>query len=143
MSVDDILLLARIAFVAAIYLFLFLLALVLRRDLVARTSLSDERAPGDLLIVEPHDTEYEPGERIPLLSQTTVGRAPDNDVVLDDEFVSTHHGRLTWKGKGWVLEDFGSTNGTQVNGHVVKKTTGVQPGDTIEFGRVKVKLVPV
>jgi hypothetical protein len=143
-SVDEILLLARIAFVAALYLFLIVLALLLRRELTSRASTAGERAPADLLVVEPHDTGYEVGERIPLLRSSTIGRLQDNTVVMDDMLVSGEHARLRWNGKGWVLEDLNSTNGTEVNGHEVKGTTAIQPGDTIGLGRVvKLKLVAV
>ncbi|HEX8917506.1 MAG TPA: FHA domain-containing protein [Chloroflexota bacterium] len=143
MSVDDALLVGRIAFVAALYAFLLVLGLLLRRELRTRASLLDERAPCDLLVVDPHDTAFEAGERIPLLSQSTIGRGGDSDIVLDDSFVSAEHARLGWNGRGWVLVDLGSTNGTLLNGKQVKRATSVKPGDTIEFGRVKTKLVPV
>lgn len=143
MSVDEILFLGRIAFVAALYLFLLMLGLLLRRELRTHQTLAEERAPADLLMMEPHDSDYEPGERIPLLTETTIGRATENAVVLNDTFVSSEHARLVWNGKGWVLEDLGSTNGTQVNGHRVKRAAAVKPGDVIELGRVKLKLVPV
>jgi hypothetical protein len=143
LSVDTILLIGRIVFVVALYLFLVLLALLLRRELNTRSATSDERAPADLLVMEPYETGYEAGERIPLLAASTLGRASENAVVLDDSFVSGQHARLLWNGKGWVLEDLGSTNGTQINGSAVKRAVAVRPGDVIEVGRVKLKLVPV
>jgi hypothetical protein len=143
LSVDDILLLGRIAFVVALYLFLLILALLLRRELRMQHTLAEERAPADLMMMEPHDSEYEAGERIPLLTETTIGRASENALVLNDTFVSSEHARLLWNGKGWVLEDLGSTNGTQVNGRKVKRAAPVKPGDVIELGRIKLKLVPL
>lgn len=142
MSVDDILLIARIAFVGALYLFLVMLALLLRRELRARATRSDERAPADLLVVEAFETGLQVGERIPLLALTTVGRDEENDVVLVDTFVSSEHAKLSWNGRGWVVQDLGSTNGTRVNGKAVRRAV-TKPGDTIEFGRVKLKLVPL
>ncbi|MGI8826489.1 MAG: FHA domain-containing protein [Chloroflexota bacterium] len=141
MNVDDILLVGRVLFIVALYLFLFLLAALLRRELRQSASPSEERGPADLLLVDPAESGLDAGERIPLLALSRVGRSADNDVVLDDTFVSTEHARLVWNGRGWVVEDLKSTNGTRVNGHPVKKTTAVKPGDTIEFGRVKGKLV--
>ncbi|MDQ2740752.1 MAG: FHA domain-containing protein [Chloroflexota bacterium] len=143
MSVDEILLIGRVVFLAALYLFLIILALLLRRELRARGSTQEERAPADLLVVEPFESGLETGERIPLLARTTVGRDEENDVVLSDTFASSHHARLAWNGRGWVLEDIGSTNGTYVNGQQINKASVVKPGDTIEFGRVKFKLVPL
>ena len=143
MSVDDALLIGRIAFVAALYLFVLALALALRRELLLRGSRSDERAPADLLVVEPHETGFEAGERIPLLAQSSIGRSGENDIVLTDTFVSSEHARLSWNGRGWVVTDLGSTNGTRVNGKQVTRAIPVNAGDTLEFGRVKLKLVPL
>lgn len=143
MSVDEILLLGRIAFLAALYLFLVILAVLLRRELRSPASRTEGRAPGDLLVVEPYETSLEPGERLPLLASTTLGRADGNDVVLSDTFASGEHARLGWNGTGWVLEDMGSTNGTYVNGQQIHRTVAVKPGDIIELGRVKFKLVPL
>ncbi|MGH2448003.1 MAG: FHA domain-containing protein [Chloroflexota bacterium] len=144
MSVDEWLLVGRIAFLAALYLFLVLLALLLWRELRQRNRLGgEERAPADLMVVEPADTGLEAGERIPLLAVSSVGRGDENDVNLFDGFVSSEHARLAWNGRGWVLEDLGSTNGTRVNGKVVKRALPIAPGDLIEFGRVKVKLVTI
>lgn len=141
MNVDDALLIGRIAFIVALYLFAILLALILLRELRTKGARSTERAPGDLLVVEPFDTGLDPGERIPLLALSTIGRARENDIPLDDSFLSAEHARLLWNGRGWVLEDLNSTNGTRVNGKPIKKAKPLKQGDTIEFGRVKVKLV--
>jgi hypothetical protein len=141
LSVDDALLLGRIAFLVALYLFLFLLAVLLRRELRSHTARNDERAPGDLIVVEPYETGLEPGDRVPLLAVSRIGRDGTNDVILEDTFVSAEHARLSWNGRGWVLEDLGSTNGTRINGKMVQRPAPLKPGDTIEFGRVKLKLV--
>jgi hypothetical protein len=141
LSIDDALLLGRIAFVAALYLFLVLLALILRRELTTTTARAEERAPGDLLVLDPADSEFEPGERIPLLQLTRIGRDAHNDVVFDDTFVSSEHARILWNGRTWTLQDLDSTNGTKLNGKPIKKAVPLRPGDTIELGRVHTKLV--
>jgi hypothetical protein len=143
LSVDEALLVGRVAFIVALYLFAVILAFLLLRELRTKSSRATERAPADLLVVEPHDTGLDPGERIPLLALSTVGRGRENDVTLDDSFLSAEHARLSWNGKGWVVEDLGSTNGTRVNGKPVRRAVAVKQGDMIEFGRVKVKLTPL
>ncbi|KFJ00689.1 FHA domain containing protein [Bifidobacterium porcinum] len=58
------------------------------------------------------------GSSVPLgNAPITLGRAASNTVVLDDEFVSSHHARvyLDPTAGSWVIEDLGSTNGTVVN----------------------------
>ncbi|MSP60498.1 MAG: FHA domain-containing protein [Myxococcales bacterium] len=66
----------------------------------------------------------------------TVGRAVDNDVVLDDPSLSRKHCRLRRAGAGRIeLEDLGSSNGTFVNGRKVGKGAA-GPGDTVRFGEL-------
>lgn len=58
------------------------------------------------------------GSSVPLTGGTiTLGRSASNTMVLDDEFVSSHHARVyTDPATGqWAIEDLGSTNGTVVN----------------------------
>lgn len=64
----------------------------------------------------------------------TIGKAQDNDYVVDDAHVSRHHARLVHGEDGfWMLEDLGSSNGTYVNGaQIVKKR--VTPTDQIRLG---------
>lgn len=45
-----------------------------------------------------------------------VGRSSENQVVVKDERVSRHHAKFSYLDGGWVVEDLGSRNGTQVNG---------------------------
>ncbi|MGO5319164.1 FHA domain-containing protein FhaB/FipA [Bifidobacterium boum] len=58
------------------------------------------------------------GSSVPLgNAPITLGRAASNTVVLDDEFVSSHHARVypDPSSGSWIIEDLGSTNGTVVN----------------------------
>ncbi len=64
-----------------------------------------------------------------------IGRAPDNDLVLDDVQVSRYHARLMRRGDALVIEDLGSTNGTMVSGRRITQPQVLQPGDTIAIGR--------
>src|SRR5262245_56026698 len=64
----------------------------------------------------------------------TVGRAPDNDIVLNDVRVSRHHARLERRAAGWLLTDLGSRNGVVVNGEPAGATATVVDGDRLTFG---------
>jgi hypothetical protein len=143
LSVDDTLLAGRVAFVVALYIFLLVMILLLRRELRTSTSAEGERAPGDLLVMDPGETGLQPGERLMLLTNTTIGRDSDSDLILDDTFISSEHANLAWNGRGWVIRDMGSTNGTRVNGEEVHRPVPVKAGDILEFGRVRFKLVTV
>jgi ABC-type multidrug transport system ATPase subunit len=71
---------------------------------------------------------------IPLKRQVlTVGRASDNDIVLPQPYVSSHHGRFTFQRGVWHYRDLDSTNGTYING---RRSAGgpLQDGDVLRIG---------
>jgi pSer/pThr/pTyr-binding forkhead associated (FHA) protein len=72
----------------------------------------------------------------------TIGRSPDSTLVLDDDFASTHHARLTPRGDGWIVEDVGSTNGTFVGRSRVRDAVEVGVGTPIRVGRTVLELRP-
>jgi hypothetical protein len=64
----------------------------------------------------------------------TVGRAPDNDVVLADSFVSRRHcAVLVHAGRTCELHDTASKNGTFLNGKRLEGPTRLNPGDEIRL----------
>jgi hypothetical protein len=66
-----------------------------------------------------------------------IGRAPECELVLKDTRVSRRHARLHARDGVLVLTDFGSTNGTRVNGHRVSEVV-LGAGDRIEVGDTSV-----
>jgi hypothetical protein len=62
-----------------------------------------------------------------------IGRADDNDLVLDDERVSRHHGLLVTRQGRLVYSDLGSTNGSYANGSRVSEIA-LGPGDVLHVG---------
>ncbi len=63
---------------------------------------------------------------------TTLGRWDDNDVVVDDRWVSRHHARIRREGERYVVEDLGSKNGTFVNGQRIAGPTELADGDVVQ-----------
>jgi len=64
----------------------------------------------------------------------TVGRAPDNDVVVGDPATSGRHGRIEVRAGSFWISDLGSTNGTLINGEpVIEKQ--LSDGDLITIGQ--------
>ena len=64
----------------------------------------------------------------------SVGRGPNNDVVLQDDTVSWHHAQLWVEGGSAWLRDLGSRNGTWRNGARVHGSTRLDGGDRIRLG---------
>lgn len=70
----------------------------------------------------------------------TVGRLPDNDVRIDNAAVSGHHGLIINILNDSFLEDLNSTNGTYVNGKLIKKHA-LTHGDVITIGQHHLRFV--
>jgi pSer/pThr/pTyr-binding forkhead associated (FHA) protein len=145
----------RIGFLIALWWFVISVVGVLRRDLQAprdakpltpartvnrpspRPSLRTRKTANNIVITE----GALEGTVIPLgTTPITIGRAADSTIVLDDDFVSTNHARLTPNGKQWVIEDLGSTNGTWIDRDRVNAPTVLRPRVTIRIGRTSMEL---
>jgi pSer/pThr/pTyr-binding forkhead associated (FHA) protein len=70
----------------------------------------------------------------------TIGRLPDNDVRIDNAAVSGHHALIINILNDSFLEDLNSTNGTYVNGKLIKKHA-LQHGDVITVGHHQLRFV--
>ena len=68
--------------------------------------------------------------------QVTMGRARDNDVILDDPRVSRYHARIVQRYGQFVLQDLGSTYGTALNGQIVQECV-LRHGDRLALGGVE------
>lgn len=64
----------------------------------------------------------------------TIGRKPDNDIVIDNMAVSSHHARIIMQGNTYVIEDTQSTNGTFLNDKKIINS-GLKHNDTVAIGQ--------
>lgn len=63
----------------------------------------------------------------------TIGRRPDNPIVVADSFASGRHAMVGWDGRHYFIEDLKSSNGTLLNGQRVTRAT-LKFGDIIRVG---------
>lgn len=131
MTPEVTLLLIRALFVLLLYLFLAQLLVLLRRDLV----LAAQSGRARLVVLDAPAAALVPGTAFEVLSGDRIGRSPVVEVALGDEYASAEHARLVLRGGTWQIEDLGSTNGTFVNGHRLRRTQRLHPGDTLQIGR--------
>jgi hypothetical protein len=68
----------------------------------------------------------------------SVGRASDNDVIVDDPLVSRHHCQLKLQHGAYSFADLGSRNGSWVNGEAVSEVA-LGPGDLIRIGSTEIE----
>ncbi|MEA2674858.1 MAG: hypothetical protein QOI92_2050 [Chloroflexota bacterium] len=129
----------RLIFLALLYGFLWLVVRALVRDLRA-AAREPTRELGRLIVVASPGGEPPTGATFALDAITSLGRDVNNSIVLDDDFVSTTHAALTYRGRAWYVEDLGSTNGTYVNGSQVDGLSPIAFGDEVQIGQVRLRL---
>jgi hypothetical protein len=72
----------------------------------------------------------------------SIGRAEDSTLVITDDYASARHARLVPRAGQWYIEDLGSTNGTYLDRGKVSAPTPVPLGVPIRIGRTSLELRP-
>lgn len=75
---------------------------------------------------------------LPPNGSLVIGRR-EGDLLLDDVLVSGRHCQIVARGAEWVLQDMGSTNGTMVDGRLVREIT-LKPGNEVTIGSTRLIL---
>ncbi len=137
-----LLLVLQLGFVALLYLVLMRFAGSLLRDLrsAEEAQISSRSGIGRLSVLESPADEPPAGTTIALGPINSIGRNVNNTIYVEDDFVSSTHAMLTFRGRSWFVEDQGSTNGTYVNGHRIDRPVALSFGDELTVGRVRMRL---
>ena len=151
-TVEEVLLLLKIAFLLLLYLFIWRIVRTASRDLrlpqesfVLAPSGGGQVIPGAARvtgrIVVVKSPALRQGEEHALDSTPiTVGRGAQNDLGLGtDEFASARHARFEPRQDGIWLHDLGSSNGTFVNGSRLTRPRKLAPGDLIRIGETDLR----
>lgn len=68
------------------------------------------------------------------VGETSIGRSSDNDIQVSDSKVSKHHAKIVERNGHFTIVDLGSTNGTWLNGKLVRDPKLLHTNDSIRFG---------
>ncbi len=133
-------LIARLAFAAALYLFVVVVLFALRRSLRTAPAATGTVPRARLTLADASPADGPIGRVVPLDRPILIGRRPDCDVVLRDDAVSGHHARIAWDGDMWQVEDLLSTNGTYLNDERVHAPVPLHAGDAVRIGNTTWRL---
>ena len=151
---------ARLGFLVLLWIFVFTVVGVIRRDMFAgsRSSrlVAAPRGVGGATSGRPAKVKRGraahqllvtagalSGTRITLgEAMITIGRAEDSTLVITDDYASARHARLVPRSGQWFVEDLGSTNGTYLDRAKVTGPTPVPLGVPIRIGRTSLELRP-
>jgi pSer/pThr/pTyr-binding forkhead associated (FHA) protein len=157
---DFVLTVARFGFLILLWIFVFTVVGVIRRDLFAGTRSSRivaaPRGVGGAALQGRPAAKAKRGKAARQLVVTagqlagtritlgdahiTIGRAEDSTLVITDDYASARHARLVPRDGQWLLEDLGSTNGTYLDRAKVSGPTPVPLGVPIRIGRTSLEL---
>lgn len=118
------------------------------------TIVDDDFSPRDSANIETEVLYFEPepiaqlviesgaqeGEQIDLYGDASIGRVPENDIVIDDTAMSSYHARIEEENGRFTIIDLNSTNGIYISGAGQsrwRKETAytLHNGDKIKLGR--------
>jgi Inner membrane component of T3SS, cytoplasmic domain len=152
--------LLRLGYLACLWLLVLSIVAVLRRDLfgtrvtrrlpsgpqvavappISRGRGADRPQPGPARILVVTEGSLK-GTTITLgQAPVLIGRAPECTLVLEDDFASGRHARLSLQQGTWMVEDLGSTNGTFLGRNRVQAPTPIEPGAAVRIGRTVIEL---
>ncbi|GAA3609069.1 FHA domain-containing protein [Kineosporia mesophila] len=153
--------LLRLGFLALLWLLVLSVVAVMRRDLFNSPRMSRRPATAGVPAMsggggrsQPQQQESPPlpttlvvtagslkGTTIPLgQAPILIGRTPESTLVLDDDYASGRHARLSLRHGVWMVEDLGSTNGTFLGRNRVQDPVPIAPGAQIRIGRTVLEL---
>jgi hypothetical protein len=135
--VDVALLFGRLLLVALLYLFLFA---AVRAGLALVRTGAPVRGERPLALAVTAGPPELRGVKVALDRAVRIGREPELELVIADDFVSTRHAQVVPTAGGPVLEDLGSTNGTVVNGASLRAPVSLKAGDEVVIGTVRMKV---
>lgn len=158
---EFVLTVARFGFLILLWIFVFTVVGVIRRDLFAgvrsKSIVASPRGVGGAVPVD-RPAKVKRGKAARQLVVTagqlagtritlgeapiTIGRAEDSTLVITDDFASARHARLVPRDGQWFVEDLGSTNGTYLDRGKVSGPTPVPLGVPIRIGRTSLELRP-
>jgi hypothetical protein len=140
--VDSLIFALRIAASLLLLAFLGLVFAMLWRDyqMAAREVESRTRQRGRLLVISAGDSPFKIGSSFPLRPLTSIGRAANNTLRLNDAFTSSEHALIALRGDQWWLEDRQSSNGTYLNNYRIEESVVLSSGDLVRIGQLELKI---
>lgn len=132
--------------IGLVYFFLWKVLRFAWHSLTTSPAIKDEQDK-QLIAAEPAKLEvisYEGdllGKVYTFTETLSIGRGENNDVIINEAFVSAEHACLTLTKQGCLLTDLASTNGTYLNDRRIEGDSIVHPGDRIIVGSATFKFM--
>ena len=124
-------------FIIIIYLFIFSIIRLIYLDIKSISPVTLEGNAYLKLINRRDSIPYKIKEHYSIDGELTLGRRSDNDVYLNDPFISKKHLKIVEDEEEYYLEDLDSANGTFINTERVEDVVKLSNGDIIKLGSIE------
>ena len=145
--------LLRFGFLIVLWLAIFLVLNLMRRDLnraerrksirsdalrvALPTNLSRKSKINKLVVIARDSVQNE----YPLQSGMLIGRAESNNVIIQDDYASATHAEITMDDSGWIYTDKGSTNGSWIGRKRIIEPVRLRQGTEIRINQTVLRFV--
>lgn len=137
----EVTLILRFVVIGLIYIILFRLIRIMLMDFREAKHINSELDYALEVVEAPDLSGISIGNVYLVHEETSIGRKADNQVVINDPFVSGTHAAVFVDDNRIYIRDIKSTNGTILNGEKIGETKEMKLGDTLEIGRVIFKII--
>jgi len=137
--------LLKYIFITIMYLFIFGVIRLIYLDIKSASAQKFQiikNTPYLKLINIRESFDFKIEEIYPIVKDVDIGRAVKNGISIRDPYMSSKHAKIISEGGKYYIKDYGSTNGTFVNGKPVKNASqALNDGDKIRIGQVDLLFV--
>lgn len=134
-------------FIIIIYVFIFSIIRMIFLDIRSMNVRKNRMAPKNCAYLElMNDIQtlyFDVKQFYPMTSEVIIiGRASGCTIQIDDFYLSGKHVQLWYEDEEWHIQDMGSTNGTYINGKIMKKNEYIlDNGDRFRIGQLEFMVV--
>ena len=133
-----------IVFIILLYVIIYYALKIMYKDVKtggkARNNSSGIRYGIEVIQTGVNST-LEQGSVVPIRGIITLGRKPENTIVLTEPFVSGNHAKIYAKNNNLYVEDLNSTNGVYVNNERIQEKYKLVAEDEVKIGSAIFKVL--
>ena len=133
-----------IVFIILLYVIIYYALKIMYKDVKtggqARNNSSGIRCGIEVIQTGVNST-LEQGSVVPIRGIITLGRKPENTIVLTEPFVSGNHAKIYAKNNNLYVEDLNSTNGVYVNNERIQEKYKLVADDEVKIGSAIFKVL--
>lgn len=127
----------RFTLAILLFLFLFWAIRILWKDLTNTAKLESQKTIPQILLSVIGENPF---AKTFSLEEITIGRDSVCELQIPDPTVSSKHARIFFSHDQWWVEDFGSSNGSYLNGILVSTAAVLTIGDQLRLGKIKINV---